>query len=524
MGVIHKLRENIIEFILEQKKNNPSLSCRQLVRLINNQFQIQVSKSSINKVVQSAQLSSSVGRREVFPKPPRPKKFQIPPAKKEELLLSFAQMDAAKIKYQAPIYEGTGFILLKAAQWETAECPPLVKLIKKSAEDFLNNESGTVCDAFLFLKMAGCKTAGEIGQYERHALWLWNDLKDRSKLTKLWERIENLEYSISHLIEYRYEQEQAFYEVKGFKLYLEDGTELVLDAAMTSFWTKTVPCNLSRPIQKAVSFLSKYLISNNQSLILKTAPENLAGVAACFEDVNGKAIKKITVFNHEDQETTSFSQIPKRKRIFMAGVWPWQNAFKELIHSEAGNKADFVYKGPGPIDGLRVVVTAPEKAADPGPVILTNQKDIPVEEIVERYMLRWPGCGQYQEKDFFPVKEAEARPFKKGTADFFSYIYRGEEGLNTPRAILNNYFEGLHAYCRRHFFPASWAELDLSTAVSRLYGLSGCLEEVKNCLMVRLRTDSSCSRAGELEEIAQKFNENYVIDTKGRRLMLEVVS
>ena len=62
MGVIHKLKPELSEFIIFQKKNNPSLSCRKITSLILEQFKTRVSKSSINKVIKEAGLSAPIGR------------------------------------------------------------------------------------------------------------------------------------------------------------------------------------------------------------------------------------------------------------------------------------------------------------------------------------------------------------------------------------------------------------------------------------------------------------------------------
>ncbi len=63
MGVIHKLRPEIKNFILEEKKVSSALSCRTLASLIENKFNLKVSKSTINAVFQTSGLSMPVGRR-----------------------------------------------------------------------------------------------------------------------------------------------------------------------------------------------------------------------------------------------------------------------------------------------------------------------------------------------------------------------------------------------------------------------------------------------------------------------------
>jgi len=59
----YKLKGEIRQFIIDQKKANSTLSCRKLVFLIKEQFQINLSKSLINNVIKQNNLSSPVGRR-----------------------------------------------------------------------------------------------------------------------------------------------------------------------------------------------------------------------------------------------------------------------------------------------------------------------------------------------------------------------------------------------------------------------------------------------------------------------------
>ena len=63
MGVIYKLKPEIENFIIEQKKANINLSCRGIVTLIDEKFQTKVSKSSVNTIFKKSGLSMPVGRR-----------------------------------------------------------------------------------------------------------------------------------------------------------------------------------------------------------------------------------------------------------------------------------------------------------------------------------------------------------------------------------------------------------------------------------------------------------------------------
>lgn len=62
MGVVHKLQDDVRDFIIEQKKSFPKISCRKLSDIVYDRFSIVVSKSSISSVLKSANLNSPIGR------------------------------------------------------------------------------------------------------------------------------------------------------------------------------------------------------------------------------------------------------------------------------------------------------------------------------------------------------------------------------------------------------------------------------------------------------------------------------
>lgn len=74
MGVVHKLKPEVIKFIIDNKQANPHLSCRSLTALLLEKLQVEVSKSSINAIFKENNLSLPVGRRQKLKK----KKFNMP--------------------------------------------------------------------------------------------------------------------------------------------------------------------------------------------------------------------------------------------------------------------------------------------------------------------------------------------------------------------------------------------------------------------------------------------------------------
>jgi len=78
MGTIHKLKPEVIEFILKIRKDKSTLGCRKIASLVYQKFKVDVSKSSINAITKNSGLNMPVGRRR---KKSRSPAVGIPPIK-----------------------------------------------------------------------------------------------------------------------------------------------------------------------------------------------------------------------------------------------------------------------------------------------------------------------------------------------------------------------------------------------------------------------------------------------------------
>lgn len=149
MGVTYKLKDEVVDFIISQRRGNPLASCRQLAEAASQRFGLQLSKSSVHDVLKESGIITPRGR--------KPKdKFQIPQEKKQQIQVSLSQTkllpppvqdeqpkvsliaDVIAVKDPAqyppnngaispspandfeisPEYEGAGRIFLKAALWD----------------------------------------------------------------------------------------------------------------------------------------------------------------------------------------------------------------------------------------------------------------------------------------------------------------------------------------------------------------------------------------------------------------------
>lgn len=80
MGSVYKLTDEIKQFILQMKREQPALSCRKLSMMIQEKFNAKVSKSSINIVFKGSGLSMPVGRTRKRQRRPALKIFIVPTA------------------------------------------------------------------------------------------------------------------------------------------------------------------------------------------------------------------------------------------------------------------------------------------------------------------------------------------------------------------------------------------------------------------------------------------------------------
>lgn len=85
MGVIYKLKDEVVQFIISQRQTNPLFSCRQLAESASHKFGLHLSKSSVNDVLKESGIVTPRGR-----KPQG--KFQIPAEKKKQIQASLSQV------------------------------------------------------------------------------------------------------------------------------------------------------------------------------------------------------------------------------------------------------------------------------------------------------------------------------------------------------------------------------------------------------------------------------------------------
>ncbi len=144
----YKLTEEVKQFIIQQKKQNPKLSCRGLIPLIRKHFRVSLSKSLINNVIKQNNLSSPARKRKK--EEPAIKEGPVIPEKKEEPAIKEGPVIPEK-KEEPAIKEGPVI----------PQQPIGTQEVKKKEEKFilpLKKDTGFIDNGgYLFLKAVDLK-------------------------------------------------------------------------------------------------------------------------------------------------------------------------------------------------------------------------------------------------------------------------------------------------------------------------------------------------------------------------------
>ncbi|MBU1726883.1 MAG: hypothetical protein KJ880_04575 [Candidatus Omnitrophica bacterium] len=384
MGIIHKFKQEVRDFIIEQKKTNPNLGCRNLVDLIEEKFQVKVSKSSVNSIIKNAGLSSPIGRRlkkkrrkfklppVLLPQePPAPQlTIQIPTEEppetpKEEPAIT----PPVEIQPEAPVEEKPPEKPIEAPAEalpteKAAEPPPLEAMPEMPAPPVSEPAiapSEIESSGAILLKAADCLLGGsnQIVRIIKSHLSLKEDgLKPKidSCIYVQIKELEKGEYGSQALVPFigkhlsaqdlsTYHNDiqgfrdlspdfvssisSALQEVSGIKISIPTGESFYLDGQFSTVWSSQhIPYDFSATLDTARSYINKSFYED-APLILFTAPGTDSPTPEFFNlltSLNSQVEKniKITLLNNKLQEIQTDHCHLSGRRQFVFALWPWQ--------------------------------------------------------------------------------------------------------------------------------------------------------------------------------------------------------
>lgn len=547
MGVVYKLAPKIRDFILESKKTEPNLSCRQLAILILDKFQIKVSKSSVNSVIKNTGLSMSVGRRrkkrkytlkEKPAQPPlllaapevRPEEIQIPAEKPEE-----AQVLAAIKELPAEI-EGTGAILLKAADYLLDGSRFITEIIQNRL-NYKEENLAFLVQGLIYLPL-----------FPKDIL-----AKDPTKIWALMDKgipFENIREILSRIQEQKTVGADFFrilstilQETRGVKISLSDASILYLDGQLHTVWsTPDIPYDFSTTLADIKNSLYGYL-KRDFPFLLFMAPGYDTPTKEFFDfllalESKGKRISKLTLYGNKFEERENIPVEKEGVYSYIFGLWPWQfsgyrkvktiaefRPYRHLFLKDEFYLADIEIELSQPtlrqilsFRGCALKRNLNEKIKL---VVLTNPAGYkPAEEIADIYLCRWPNIeealGDYNRKIELFTYTANSQHFlSPENLPLDKQLGKDLEGL------LAYYLQILDLYIRWHFLPLGYENKEFALTQKEFYALDCRLKKEKDFIRATFIPPVGYAFLKDLEYACRRINEKEVLFGT-RRLCCEV--
>lgn len=574
MGVIYKLKPEIKDFILEQKKVFPIISCRKLSSLVQEKFQIKVSKSSINSLFKEADLSMPVGRRS---KKKRICKEAVSGSQEEIKLLASptTTLEQNPIEAVKPPTEPEKPVEVK----QPVQIEPLVEIAKPEQIEEPVAVKETIlaqdreCSGAILLKAADCLTSCSyyICEAIKNRLNLENNdilariealifkpLFEPDNISGLWKLIGR-ELSVDTLNSYLTELQSvksisldvmrvistAFQEVRCIKVSLSDGSVFYLDGQLHTVWSATyIPFDFIATIYNIKSYVNNYFFENSP-FILFMAPGYDAPIKEFFNftaglDAKEKKVTRLTLYGNkfDELDTIHFERPGKHNYIF--GLWPWQFVeYRKVIsigqfnpiHLEALNKDFYTASIEMEISqpDVQQSVTLKGYALKTNPsektrlVILHNPDYAETDpaKIIGNYLNRWPN---FEEAFQDLSRKIEVFTYTAGT---YKPILSTEE-LNLEGAaaslktLFNKYLLSLDLYVKRFFLPPEYQDKDFPTIKERFYNLSVSIKQQNNTSFVTFKLPPGYQFLKDLEYACRRLNEREISFAPGKKTQFQV--
>ena len=544
MGVIYKLKTEIKDFILYEKKASPELSCRRLSSLVYDKFQIKVSKSTINALFKTSGLSLPVGRRPkkrrhkleappvIPPEPVVPPQPVIPPQPVVAPEQVIPPQPEAELQVETPSeMPCNGAILLKAVDCLIGGTFHITEAVKKR----LNKEDADLAakvEALIYLSL------WEPGVQNKDLSELWALIDKKLSLEALLPYLNVLQGVNAICLDIMQLIPDILQEVRNIKVNLSGTNVAYLDSQMRTVWsTPQIPYVFSSTIYNTKSYIHRYF-SQTSPLVLFMAPGYDSPTKEFFNfilglDLGDKGITRLTLYGNKFEELGVIPLESGKRRFFIFGLWPWQfvelrkvkkiEEFKPFYFTGLKKEfylAEIEVELSQPITKQAVTLRGAAFKTNPAEktrlVILSNlpPEGLLPDQVANTYLSHWPNLEEaFQDYS----RKIERYTYTANSGHFFS---TESFHFNTPeiKMLFANYLKALDLYIRWHFLPPGYEIKDFSTMKERFYDLKAVLKKENNCLFVTFLLPEGFAFQKELEYVLRRLNEREITLRDGRRL------
>lgn len=535
MGVVYKLTSDVIDFILSQKKTTPALGCRDLAKIVSQEFEVPVSKSSVNSVLQQNRLSSPLGRRSISGKKKEKKKFEIPLERKQQIFPSLTPQglgrpDSQEVKHagiekpsQKPwarpdltptglkaapdgeIYENAGAVFLWATLREISNRSVLAKLLTGDTPEAFTDEISSVMDAVVIARALDLDPEGSLSSGKNQAFWPLCHLEKIKDPLAFYHQVAVKDLQDDVIIKAGLELPARLAQIQQVKIALEDGTEIFWDSQLAMMSGAIVQSEQLVFLEKCLDVITSQITNNVQTAILMTAPtisqmgsedfsDTFYSMLYAFENFSGKRMAKVILYDSLGNELVTFDTLPEKKRYFVAGLWPWQVKFSEIraqirrerkpqkVFLNALEKDFYVTetefnftddKAGVPAIRGRAFFLATGSSPEFEAALVTNAPatQMPILKAVSEYLLRWPNLAK--------------GPTVARSKAFMEAPETATQEKNTHKIDINEYFSNSYDYfsllesfskaicdaCLNKFFESSQRETSRKDILTQIFNL-----------------------------------------------------
>ena len=484
-------------------------------------------------------LSSPRGRRSA-PKGKK-EKFKIPDYRKEELFPSdksandFLNNEQGINHKEKACHCSLAAFLCKIALWEMKSTSFFNKLSDyvENYPDFMKKKE--IWEYLFLRKIVGSEEKKEDFYKKNEFFW---SIEDTSISAEELMKIEENNRLIKN--DFFVKIPEFFKEISCFKLVLENSEEIWIDSEMMSVWTK------QEKTKKRVffySFLSKFsgkFLNNVQSVVFyenalkieknEEISEKFKNFIAAYENIPGKRIKSVYIYDFLGKNHVFFDNLPLIKRFFVMAFWPEQKEYLFFQKNRKFRKKEEIFQA----EFSKFAYTEEEIAFFPSEdfqketklrafflravneknnffIIISNLsiKDKRASQIIDDYFSRWGGILKSKNYNLKREERDPEQSFrnervnspilgrKKTTNDFFDFLSE-----HIKNYILNNYFSSEN--------NEIWQKL------TSIQIKTGDIVREGNYIKINLNFPPNMNFMQEAEKALLRINEREILNEKGK--------
>lgn len=516
MSNIVKLKEEVINYIIKRKLKNCDLSCRALSFEASHHFNIFISKSSVNSVLNKNGLSSPVGRK---------------------VSLVFAPSQ------EAP---GVGHAFLLGADIMIGLSKILAEgLMLAHPKGLLARGSIEALGLAWIMSRAFYNVAlDRISNYSKIEIWpLIGKRVSRGLLGRYFDMFKSSQHITNHIVK---ELSRVFQDVQCCKVCLADGSFFFLDGQGQSIWPdKKIPVNFSTTINIARDCINSAFFENGPMMVFSASTEGGLGESfldfvICME--GGSLKKKLLKIDFLDLKGTVIKEvtdITAKKYGFIVGIWPGQHKAVDEIAAQpssgtyfidelglkypfAEGLVRFMYHNENKEVVLRIIVVKDPENRMAKIGLLTNIEAVVMktEEAVGAYVRRFPF---FDDGHRFFLNTVKDPPYLDDFITSEKILAKAKvlQEARTPDEIFSFLVDVLDLFSKRSFFPgpcSGWSFLKMRELFYKRRGL--IRRDLADNVLFNILKDNELHEKNVWDYAILRFNNCHIIDSSGKQLWI----